>query len=350
VSTARTAATGLDERAVTAWLARTLPELEPPLTFTRVGEGQSNLTFRIDDASGRSAVLRRPPLGELLASAHDVLREHRILSCLSAVGAPVPRTLAACEDPDVTGAPFFLMEHVGGTILNRVEIAERLPTTARAAAGRAIAETLAELHAFDVDTVGLGDLRRPGSLIERQLRRWTRQWHASKTRELPLIDRLAEQLQARQPEERETTLVHGDYHLTNAILGDDGGVCAVLDWELSTVGDPLADVGLMLAYWNEHGAAAGRPESLFPEPVTALPGFPPAAELADRYAEASGRDLAEIDFWVAFAYWKIAIIVEGVYRRWLNDPANGANAGTLSPAVERLAANARSALAGELPR
>jgi len=340
-------APGLNEPAVTGWLERTLQSVEPPFRFTRIGEGQSNLTFRVEDAAGRSVVLRRPPLGEILASAHDVLREHRILSCLSAVGAPVPRTLAACDDLAVTQAPFFVMEHVDGTILGRVSIAERFDPPVRTGAGRGLAETLAEFHALDVDAIGLGDLKRPGSLIERQLRRWTRQWHASKTRELPLIDQLAEQLEVRQPDERESALVHGDYHLLNTILGDDGRVRAVLDWELCTVGDPLADVGLMLAYWDEHGAAAGRADALFREPVTALAGFPSAADLADTYARASGRDLAGIGYWVAFAYWKIAIIVEGVYRRWLNDPTNGADAGTLRPAVGRLAENARAALAGD---
>jgi aminoglycoside phosphotransferase (APT) family kinase protein len=282
-------------------------------------------------------VIRRPPLGEILQSAHDVAREHRILSALSLAGACVPRTLALWEDTAVTGAPFYAMEHVDGLILNRVSTAELLTDDDRTAAGTAMATTLAELHAIDVDGVGLGDLRRPESLASRQLRRWTRQWHASKTEELPLIDELAESLTARMPTERETALVHGDYHLHNAIFGPDGTVRAILDWELCTVGDPLADVGVMIAYWNELGSAARGEAALFREPVTELAGFPGASELASVYAQASGRDLAELGFWVAFAYWKIAIIVEGVYRRWLNDPANGSEAGTLRPAVARLA-------------
>jgi aminoglycoside phosphotransferase (APT) family kinase protein len=146
------------------------------------------------------------------------------------------------------------------------------------------------------------------------------------------------------PEEREAVLVHGDYRLDNAVLGEDGSVRAVLDWELCTVGDPMADVGLMVAYWNELGAAATSPGALFREPVTALTGFPTAHGLAEAYARASGRELADLGFWVALAYWKVAIIVEGVYRRWLNDPANGSGAGTLAPAVDRLAMLAREAL------
>jgi aminoglycoside phosphotransferase (APT) family kinase protein len=335
----------LDQPRVAAWLTERLPELDPPLRFTRVGEGQSSLTFRVDDAGGTSVVLRRPPLGEVLATAHDMAREHRILTALGSTPVPVPRTLALCEDVDVTGAPFYVMEHADGLVLTRVADGERLTPDARDAAGRAIASTLADLHAVDVDSVGLGDFRRPESLASRQLRRWTRQWEASKTRELPVIDEVAEQLAMRMPEERETVVVHGDYHLLNFVLAGDGGVRAVLDWELCTVGDPLADVGQMLVYWSELGAPARRPDGLFREPVAELDGFPSADELAGRYAAAAGRDLAELGYWVAFAYWKIAIIVEGVFRRWLNDPGNGADAGTLQPAVARLASRARDAVA-----
>jgi aminoglycoside phosphotransferase (APT) family kinase protein len=332
----------LDEPRVTGWLRERLPELEPPLRFTRVGEGQSSLTFRVDHAGG-SVVLRRPPLGKILAKAHDMAREHRILTALGSTSVPVPRTLALCEDLDVTGAPFYVMEHADGLVLTHVVDAERLTPEARGAAGHAIASTLAALHAVDVDTIGLGDFRRPESLASRQVRRWTRQWEASKTRELPVIDEVADELATRMPEERETVVVHGDYHLLNFVLGGDGEVRALLDWELCTVGDPLADVGQMVVYWSELGAAAREPDGLFKEPVAELVGFPSADELAGRYAAASGRDLADLAYWVAFSYWKIAIIVEGVYRRWLNDPGNGTDAGSLRPAVARLAACARDA-------
>jgi aminoglycoside phosphotransferase (APT) family kinase protein len=336
---------GIDVAPVTAWLAERLPELEPPLSFERVGEGQSNLTYRVDDVAGRSVVLRRPPLGEILASAHDMAREHRILSSLSAAGGRVPRTFAFCEDTRVTGAPFYVMEHVDGLVPARVTTAERLSPAARGVAARELAATLVELQAIDLDAAGLADFRRPESLVSRQLRRWARQWHASKTRELPVIDEVASVLAARMPEERETVLVHGDYRLDNVVLGGDGRVRAVLDWELCTVGDPMADVGLMIAYWNELGAAATLPDALFREPVTELTGFPAGPALAEAYAGASGRELADLGFWVALAYWKIAIIVEGVYRRWLNDPANGSDAGTLRPAVDRLASLAQDTLA-----
>jgi len=337
---------GLTERAidvtrVTAWMKERLPEIEPPLRFTRVGEGQSNLTFRVDDAASRSLVLRRPPLGEILASAHDMAREHRILSALAPAGARVPRPLAICEDLEVTGTPFYVMEHVDGLIPTRVEAAKRLSSEARATAALELVTTLTELQALDVDAIGLGSFKRPESLISRQLRRWTRQWHASKTRELPEIEMLAELLVERMPEERETVLHHGDYRVDNAVLSEHGEIRAVLDWELCTVGDPLADVGMMVAYWEELGSAARLPDALFREPVTELPGFPSGAELAEAYSRVSGRSLSDLGFWIAFAYWKIAIIVEGVYRRWLNDPGNGSNAGTLHPAVARLAGLAR---------
>jgi aminoglycoside phosphotransferase (APT) family kinase protein len=326
---------GIDVAGVGGWLGAHVPGLEPPLVFTRIGDGQSNLTFRVDDARGQRIVVRRPPLGEILASAHDVVREHRILTALHPVGFPVPRTLGVCEDSSVTGAPFYAMEHCDGIA------ADGLDRASRPAAGRNIAATLAELHAVDLDGVGLGDFRRPESLISRQLRRWRRQWEASKTRELADVEDVAGWLEARMPEERETVLLHGDYHLHNFIFDPDARLRAVLDWELCTAGDPLADVGQMVAYWNELRSAEG----FFREPVAAADGFPDAAELADLYAEAAGRDLSTLTYWVAFAYWKIAIIVEGVYRRWLNDPQNGSDAGSLAPAVVRLAALARDAAA-----
>jgi aminoglycoside phosphotransferase (APT) family kinase protein len=336
MSTRTEAAPGLEAERVSTWLAEAVPGITPPLSYRRVGEGQSNLTYEAVDAAGTTVVLRRPPLGEILASAHDVWREYRILSGLSAAGARVPRPLAFCADDSVTGAPLFAMEHVDGIVLARTATAERLAPEARATLAADLARTLAELHAFDVDSLGLADFRRPESLASRQLRRWKRQWDASKTRDLPLVDELAARYADELPEEREAVLVHGDYHLGNALVGDDGSVRAVLDWELCTVGDPLADVGGMVAYWNEFGAGARGASGLFREPVTSLPGFPDSARVAADYAEASGRELGALRFWVSFAYWKIAIIVEGVYRRWLNDPLNGSDAGTLQPAVARL--------------
>jgi aminoglycoside phosphotransferase (APT) family kinase protein len=242
---------GIDVDRLTAWLDEHLPALVPPFAFARIGAGQSNLTYRLTDADGSSVVLRRPPLGEILASAHDMGREHTVLGALAGAGARVPQPLAICDDPGVCGAPFYVMEHVDGLVLSSVATAERLDEAARARTAAQMAETLAALHALGIDEIGLTAFRRPDSLGARQLRRWTKQWHASKTRELPDVDEVGELLAARLPEEREQALVHGDYHLGNALVSATGDVNAILDWELCTVGDPLADVGLMVAYWGE---------------------------------------------------------------------------------------------------
>jgi aminoglycoside phosphotransferase (APT) family kinase protein len=236
----------------------------------------------------------------------------------------------------VTGAPFYFMDHIDGIVISSVEVGERLTPEARATAGLSLASTLARLQSTDLDASGLADMRRPGSYCSRQLRRWRKQWESSRTRELPLVDQLADRLEANMPEETDSTLVHGDYHLFNAILGEDGAVRVIVDWELCTVGDPLGDVGLMIAYWNELGAPARQDSRLFREPITELPGFPSTAEMIAEYARASGRDVSDVAFWVSFAYWKIAIITEGVYRRWLSDPANGTNPGHLGASIERL--------------
>jgi aminoglycoside phosphotransferase (APT) family kinase protein len=327
---------GIDVQAVTTWLAEHLPDVQPPLEFRRIGEGQSNLTYRVHDAAGRVVVLRRPPTGEILPSAHDMAREYRTLTGLAAADMPVPRPLALCEDAAVTGAVFYAMEHVEGLVLNTVEAAKQLTPAGRAETGMSMMRTLARLQSTDLDTSGLAEMRRPGGYASRQLRRWRRQWQASRTRDLPLVDRLADRLEESIPEETEETVVHGDFHLLNTIVGPEGTVRAVVDWELCTVGDPLGDLGLTIAYWNELGKPAASERRLFREPITDLPGFPAAAELTVEYGRASGRDLAPLPFWVSFAYWKIAIIAEGVYRRWLDDHALGSDPEHLGAAVDRL--------------
>ncbi len=323
---------GLDLERVSDWLAGTT-ELVPPLAFTRIGNGQSNLTFRVQDADGRRAVLRRPPLGAVLESAHDMPREYRILSGLSGLGQPVPATLGLCEDLEVTGAPFYVMEMVDGAIVYTAQDALALPEAVRRTAALEMGRTLARLQAVDLAAAGLDDFKRRTPYVARQLRRWRGQWEASKTRELPAVDELADRLEAAMPPEDDQVLVHGDYRLDNLVLGDGGTIRAILDWELCTAGHHLADVGLSIAYWRE----AGRSDGLFAQAVTRLPGFPVPEEIVGAYAETSGRDVTAVPYFVAFAYWKVAIIVEGVYRRWLGNPANGAeSAGSLGPTVPRL--------------
>lgn len=252
----------------------------------------------------------------------------------------MPTTLALCEDLDVTGAPFYVMELVDGRILFTEDDGLELSPSARHNAGLELGRTLVALQAVDLGEAGLGDLRRRTPYTARQIRRWRGQWEASKTRDLPAVDELADRLEAAMPPEDEQVLVHGDYRLDNLIVRDDGSVAAVLDWELCSAGHPLADVGLALAYWHEAGLADG----LFGHAITAVPGFPTPDEVVEAYATASGRDASAVPYFVAFANWKIAIIVEGVHRRWLSNPVNGAeSASGVGLSVPRLIAQADQA-------
>jgi aminoglycoside phosphotransferase (APT) family kinase protein len=318
---------GLDAEVVGDWICASDPALRAPLRFARVGRGQSNLTFLVTDADGRRRVLRRPPLGRLLASAHDVGREHRILRALGPTDVPTPQIVAFTDDPAVTDVPLLLMEHVDGLVVDELATAERLDPGLRGRLGHALAGTLAHVHAVDLDATGLADLASHKPYAARQLKRWRRQWEASRTRDLPAVDALADRLEAAVPPQRELTLVHGDFHLLNVISDPEtGAIRAVLDWELCTLGDPLADLGGLLAYWPQ--ADDGQP-GIFPAP--ALPGFPSRAELAETYAAATGRDLSALGFWHALGLWKVAIICEGVVRRTLDDQRNTAQGGAPDP-------------------
>jgi aminoglycoside phosphotransferase (APT) family kinase protein len=288
--------------------------VEPPLRVQRISGGQSNLTFRVTDAAGRRWALRRPPLGERLRSAHDMSREYKVVSALAPTDVPVAPLAGLCEDESVSGAPFYVMDYVEGPILRSRREAEEHFTDepSRHAIGERVADTLVAIHAVDPDHVGLGELGRKQDYVARQLHRWRGQWEKSKTRDLPLIDELHDRLAARIPEQGPATIVHGDYRLDNMILSPWGEISAVVDWELCTLGDPLADVGLLMVYWSEPG------DDLIPlfEPATLAPGFPSREEVKSRYAEHSGRDLSEIDFYVALGCWKLAIVLEGVYARF----------------------------------
>jgi aminoglycoside phosphotransferase (APT) family kinase protein len=304
----------IDRPSVEAWFAREVDGAKPPLEFERISGGRSNLTYVVTDAGGRRWALRRPPLGKRLASAHDMAREHRILAAVGPTDVPVPPVVALCEDDTVNGAPFYVMDFVEGPILrSRAKAEEEFDDAQRSAIGERVVDTLVAIHSVDPDEVGLGDLGRKEDYVARQLRRWHGQWEKSKTRELDLIDDLHDRLASRIPEQGPATIVHGDYRLDNMILARSGEVAAVVDWELCTLGDPLADVGLLLVYWVEAGDEF---KPLFDAATTAS-GFPSRDEVRDRYAERSGRDLAEIDFFVALGYWKLAIILEGVLARYM---------------------------------
>jgi aminoglycoside phosphotransferase (APT) family kinase protein len=303
---------GIDRAGVEGWFAENVPGAQPPLSFERISGGRSNMTFSVSDADGHRWALRRPPLGKRLGSAHDMGREHTVIAALQPTDVPVPPVAGFCEDESVNEAPFYVMEFVEGPILRSEEETKEFDEPQRRAIGERVVDTLVAIHAVDPNQVGLGELGRKQDYVARQLRRWHGQWEKSKTRELPQVDQVHERLSARIPEQGPATIVHGDYRLDNMILSPAGEIAAVVDWELCTLGDPLADVGLLLVYWSQAG------DEFMPlfRPATVAPGFPDREELRARYAERSGRDLSEIDFFVALGYWKLAVILEGVYARY----------------------------------
>jgi aminoglycoside phosphotransferase (APT) family kinase protein len=314
-STATTGALpGIDVEPLSAWLGANIPGAAAPFTFDVVAGGHSNLTYVVTSSTGSRFVLRRPPLGHVLPSAHDMGREHRIISALAPTPVPVAPALAYCDDLAVNGAPFYVMGFVDGLVLRDVHQAENsLSVEARGAASQSIVDTLAAIHAVDLSAVGLDDLGRHDGYIARQLKRWYGQWNAQKTRELSEVDHVHEALSTRIPDQGPASIVHGDYRLDNCMLHRDGTVAAVLDWEICTLGDPLADIGMLQVYWT----GPDDQDTAWTGSATKAPGFANRAELLDRYAEVSGRDLSSIDFYVAFAYWKLACILEGVYARYL---------------------------------
>lgn len=305
---------GIDVPAVTRWLEANVDGARGPFTFDIIAGGHSNLTFRVTGGNGERYVLRRPPLGHVLASAHDMGREHRIISGLQGTVVPVPPLKGMCDDPDVNGAPFYVMGFVDGHVLRDREAAEKLlDEAARANASRSLVDTMAAIHSVDLTASGLDGLARHEGYIERQLKRWYGQWEQGKTRQLVAVDRVHDALLSMIPEQGPATIVHGDYRLDNTMVDDHGEVVAVLDWEICTLGDPLADLGLLHVYWNgpNDGIGAWKGTS------TTAPGFWDRRQLAARYAEVSGRDISQLDFYVAFAFWKLACILEGVYSRYL---------------------------------
>lgn len=304
---------GIDEAKVTPWLEANVEGLVGPITYNLIAGGHSNLTYKVTDAAGGAFVVRRPPLGQVLATAHDMGREHRIISALGPTAVPVAPALAFCDDDAVNGAPFYVMRFVEGHILRDAPTAEAALTPAqRRTAGESLVDVMAEIHAVDPDAVGLGDLGRKEGYIERQLKRWYRQFEQSKLREVPDVDEVHDLLLRNIPEQGPATIVHGDYRLDNCMVDDTGHINAVLDWEICTLGDPLADLGLLCVYWadpDDVGAALGAS-------ATTLDGFLRRAEIVSRYAERSGRDTSQVGYYTAFGYWKLACIVDGVYTRY----------------------------------
>jgi aminoglycoside phosphotransferase (APT) family kinase protein len=333
---------GVEVDAVTAWMQDRLPQLQPPLTFARIGDGRSNLTFRVTDAAGQQWIMRRPPLGKRLRGAHDMAREHRLLAALHPAGVQVPEPYGLCEDDAVTGAPFYVMELAEGRVITGLDDVAAVPLGVRAATGGALITALAGLHAVDVDAVGLGDLARHEQYAERQLKAWSRQWEASKDREIPAVERVRDLLAASLPTQRSVSVVHGDYKLENVVLGDTGDVRAILDWELCTLGDPIADLGTMLTYWTQPDDPLAWSLAGADSPTRA-PSFGTRAELIEAYGNATGYNLDSVEFYEALGCWKLAVIIQGVVRRFRDTPAN-ANIPVekLDPVIDALAGRAEA--------
>ena len=307
---------GIHSQRVTAWFQDHIEGVKPPLEFSRIVGGHSNLTYRVTDAANRMYVLRRPPLGAVLATAHDMGREHKIISGVGLSDVPVPRALGLCSDDAVNGAPFYVMNFVEGVVIVTADdVRQNYEGPARRNISRSVIEVLARLHAIDPDEVGLGDLGRKEAYLARQLKRWRGQWEKSKTRELPEMEEVYQALQSQIPEQIGSTIVHGDYRVGNMIMGANAKIAAVLDWELCTLGDPMADVGYLMNNWEEPGESG--PASRTAALPSAAGGFATRREMLDHYTELSGRDVSGVDYYRAFQYWRLAAIVEGVLARYL---------------------------------
>jgi aminoglycoside phosphotransferase (APT) family kinase protein len=305
---------GLDLDRLRGLLDRERPGLvHGPLTGRLIEGGRSNLTYAISDGTSRW-VVRRPPLGHVLATAHDMKREHRVISALHPTKVPVPRPVLLCENPEngaVPGASFYVMEFVEGTPYRTADQLATLGPERTRGAVLSLVDTLVELHAVDPGEVGLADFGRPEGFLDRQLRRWGKQLDASRNRDLAGIDELHGSLGRRLPASPAATVVHGDYRLDNVLIGDDDTIKAILDWEMSTLGDPLTDLGLLVMY----SLPLGTPDS--PVSTTAeAPGHPDPAELIERYAARSGRDVSAVSWYTAFAWFKLAVILEGIHYRY----------------------------------
>ncbi|TNC19346.1 phosphotransferase family protein [Amycolatopsis alkalitolerans] len=322
---------GLDLTRLRAHLDTRVPGLVAgPLTADVVQGGRSNLTYVVGDGASRW-VLRRPPLGHVLPTAHDMVREHRVISALRDTKVPVPGTITLCQDTGVIGAPFYVMEFVEGTPFRSAgELEELGPERTAAIAGRLL-DTLVDLHAVHPDEVGLGDFGRPEGFLERQLRRWGKQLDASRSRDIPGIDRLRERLAKHLPVSGPPAIVHGDYRLDNVLVDGEDRITAVLDWEMSTLGDPLTDLALLVAY-----AERGNLDLSIVSNASLAPGYPGTDEVVARYARHSGRDISALGWYVGFAFFKLAVILEGIYYRFSQGQTVGAGFDKIGDAVAPL--------------
>jgi aminoglycoside phosphotransferase (APT) family kinase protein len=326
-----------------------------------IAGGRSNLTYRLavsGPAGSRMLVLRRPPLGHVLPTAHDMSREFRVLSGLAGTRVPVARPVAFCDDADVIGAPFYLMEYVPGVVLRTRQDTAALTEPQARKLSEDLADMLAAIHGVDVEAAGLGGLGRGAGYLRRQLDRWQRQWQLSATREVPGYEGLVARLAGALPEEGDTTLVHGDFRLDNVLVrvSPEPRITAVVDWEMATLGDPLADLGLTLVYWTDPGEEgwldSGQKDQKATRSLgtdgTASPGFLSRAEFAAGYAARTGRDISRIGYYVAFGYFKLAVVLEGINARYLQHQTVGEGFEQEGLAVPALVARAHEVLDADL--
>lgn len=322
---------GLDLRRLREYLDAERPGLvRGELTGELITGGRSNLTYAVTDGQQRWAV-RRPPLGHVLPTAHDMGREYRVISALGVTAVPVPPTVLHCDDPDPIGARFYIMEFVDGAAYRDAARLSTIGAQRTSDVVAAMIDTLVDLHSVDPASVGLQDFGRPEGFLERQLRRWGKQLDASRSRDLSGIDELQDRLAAAMPTSPAPTVVHGDYRLDNLLVDENDQITAVLDWEMSTLGDPLTDLALIIAY-NGGGVPAMSTRSNVHE----APGFPTIDEIVERYGKRSGRDLSTLPWYIGFAYFKIAVILEGIHYRYSQGKTVGDDFDRIGEAVPSL--------------
>jgi aminoglycoside phosphotransferase (APT) family kinase protein len=325
-----------DPAKLDAWISANADVGQARLTgVSLISGGRSNLTYRLD-LSDQTLVLRRPPLGHVLPTAHDMSREYRVLSALAATSIPVPTPVAFCDDTQIVDAPFYLMRYVVGQVLRTRDDGASVSAEQARQLSECVIDMLAAIHGVDIEAVGLAAFGRPEGYMTRQLARWQRQWELSNSREVPGYDDLVRRLAADLPQSTDGTLVHGDLRLDNMLVRlEPTRVAAVVDWEMSTLGDPLADLGLTLMYWTDPGeddwlrASEGGS-------VTTIPGFMTRAQAADRYAGLTGRDISAIGYYMAFGCFKLAVVLEGIHARFLQNKTVGEGFEREGPAVPRL--------------
>ncbi len=334
---------GLDLSALTAYLPASGIALAGPLEAHLFAGGRSNLTYELSDGANRW-VLRRPPLGHVLETAHDMSREYRFISALGPSVVPVPEALIRCDDPDVIGVPFFVMSHVDGVIHRTREQLEALSSDDAQRMAIALADTLADLHSVDPAAVGLADVGRPDGYLARQCARLAKQLDASRTREVPGLDELGSKLAASLPDSGRSTIVHGDYRLDNTLISSDPGrIAAVLDWELATLGDPLVDVASLVGGWDGGNGLF----AVVTSPPGQVPHYPDWTMLAERYAQRTGQNLEALPWHLSFLMYKGAVIFEGIHCRYVRGETVGPGYREIGEVVPAIVEAAHAQLAGQ---